>query len=364
MKFAVEKEPLLEGLQKVLAVISPRSPIPVLANVLLQAEGEILQLTATDLDLSVRVSVPATVSEPGATTLPAKFIASIFRDAPDARIEVESLTNDSCAIASGSAHFVVRGISADDFPPLPAADGGRSVSLEQKILKTMLQRTGYAASTDESRLILNGELLRFKDGRLTAVATDGRRLALVEQDIELTSEAQLDLVIPSKTITELVRSLGDEGEVRIRSTVSQVLFESEGLVIYSKLLDGAYVNYTQVIPAQSNTHIAVERELFLNAVRRVALMTSEKSNSVKLVFGGNRVEITASSVDIGEARESVPVKYDGEEIGIAFNPNLLIEPLRVLVMDEVYVEISSPTSPGVLKTDEPFLYVIMPLMIS
>ncbi len=364
MKFTASKEKLSAGLQKVLTVINPRSPIPVLSNILVAAQQDAVHLTATDLDLSVRVSVEANVAEFGETTVPAKFTASIVREAPADEVQIELGANETAEIVSGSAFFSIRGISANDFPALPTAEGGQALAVDQKLLKAMLQRTGYAASTDESRPILNGVLLRFKEGRLSAVATDGRRLALVEQDVEVDSQVALDLVIPSKAIAELIRSLGDDGQVRIRATASQVIFDTDNLTVYSKLLDGAYPNFAQVIPAPADHRIVLERELFMNAVRRVALMTSEKSNSVKLVFQKNRVVITASSVDIGEAREEVPVKYDGAEISVAFNPTLLAEPLRYLVSDEIFMEISSPTSPGVIKTEEPFLYVIMPMMIS
>lgn len=364
MKFSVSKEKLSAGLQKVLTVISARSPIPVLSNILVVAEKDGIHLTATDLDLSVRVSMEANVAREGETTLPAKFAASIVREAPAEEVQVVLGANETTEIVSGSAFFSIRGISAEDFPTLPTAEGGQALTVDQKVLKAMLQRTGYAASTDESRPILNGVLLRFKEGRLSAVATDGRRLALVEQDAEIDGQVTVDLVIPSKAIAELIRSLGDEGQVRIRATASQVIFETDNLSVYSKLLDGAYPNFAQVIPAQSDNRMILERELFMNAVRRVALMTSEKSNSIKLLFQKDRVEITASSVDIGEAREIVPVKYDGPELAIAFNPNLLAEPLRCLVSDEIVMEISSSTSPGIIKTDEPFLYVIMPMMIS
>lgn len=364
MKFSVSKESLSAGLQKVLSVISSRSPIPVLSNVLVAARKDTLYLTATDLELSVRVSIAANVSREGETTLPAKFTASVVREAPADEVQVSLGANETTEIVSGAAYFSVRGISAEDFLSMPSAEGGQALTLDQKLLKTMLLRTGYAASGDESRPILNGVLLRFKEGRLSAVATDGRRLALVEQDVEVDGHVALDLVIPSKAIMELVRSLGDEGKVGIRATASQVIFETEDLTVYSKLLDGEYPNYAQVIPRAADHRMVLERELFMNAVRRVALMTSAKSNSVKLTFRKNQVEIAASSVDIGEARETVPVKYDGTEMSVTFNPVLLAEPLRYLVSDEIFLEISSPTSPGVIKTDEPFLYVIMPMMIS
>jgi len=363
MKFKIGKEPLMTALQKVSAAVSVRSPIPVLSNILLSAGNGQVCLTATDLDMSVRAVTPAAVEKAGETTLPAKILPSIVHDAPTTEMEFELMENETTRILAGSAVFMLRGISAVDFPPLPSPGDARPLAVAQKVIKTMLQRVGYAASTDESRRVLNGTLLRFKDGRLTAVATDGRRLALIEHELDTGPGDALDLVVPTKSVNELVRSLGEKGEVRIRSTSNQAIFEAEDFQIYTKLMEGVYPNYTQVIPSQSSIRIVLERELFMSAIRRVALMTNEKSNSVRLNFGKNRVDVTASA-DIGEARETVPLKYDGEEISIAFNPGLLIEPLKYLVSDEIALEMSNPTSPGVIKTDEPFLYVIMPMMIS
>lgn len=364
MKFTVGKDPLMSALQKASAAVGIRTSISVLSNLLFTAEGGKVHIMSTDLDLSVRATIPATIEREGATTLPAKIVPSIVRDAPSAELNFERLENETTSISAGSAVFMLRGISADDFPPFPSAVEARALTVDQKVLKTMLQRVGYAASTDESRRVLNGTLLRIKEGRLTAVATDGRRLALVEQDLESVVEESFDVILPTKAVNELVRSLGDEGTMWVRVMPSQAIFETDNLQIRTKLIEGVYPNFAQVIPSQAAMRITIERELFMNALRRVSLLTSEKSNTVRLNFGKNRVEITASSVDVGDARETVPVKYEGDEITIAFNPTLLIDPLKYLVSDEVTLEISNPTSPGVIRTDEPFLYVIMPLMIS
>ncbi len=364
MKLKVEREQLMGGLQKVQSVVTSRSTLPVLANILFRAEEGRLWLTASDLDLSVRVSVPAEIGKEGATTLPAKRAVSIFRETPGSEVEIDLSDRDVASIRSGSAFFRLNGISAEDFPPLPAFEAAHAYTLEQPVLRAMLQRTGYAASTDETRQILNGVLLSFRDDKLTVVATDGRRLALVEQELEFPKEAETDLVLPTKTVNEIIRLMADEGTVRVRATTNQAAFEAGDTIVVSKLIEGSYPNYRTVIPGECEGRIPLERELLQNAVRRVALLTSEQSSSIKMTFGGNRLDITAASPDIGEARETLAIKYSGKEISVSFNPEFVTDPLRALVVDEVYFELTDDVSPAVLKTDDPFLYVLMPMRVS
>ena len=364
MKIKVEKEALLNGLQKVQAVVAPRTSLPVLQNILFKADAGQLWLTTTDLDLSVRACVDAEVGKAGETTLPAKRIFSIMREASGNEVEIETDDRQIATIRAGAATFKLNGIAADDFPPVPAFEGARSYAIDQGVFKAMLQRTGYAASTDESRQVLNGALLSFKEGRLTIVATDGRRLALIEQEVEFPKEAEADMVLPSKTIAEMIRTLDGEGAMKIHATANQVAFECGKVTVVSKLVDGAYPNYRQVIPPQCEQRITLEREQFMGAVRRVALATSEQSNSVKLTFAKNRVEVFAATPDVGEAKETIAVKYAGPEISVSFNPAFLLDPLKSLVADQVYFELNDEISPGVVKTDDPFLYVIMPMRMT
>jgi DNA polymerase-3 subunit beta len=364
MKLKVNREDIAAGLQKVQSAISGRTTLPVLANILFDAREGALWLTATDLELTVRARVNAEVSKAGATTLPARRVSGIFRDLPGAEVEMDMGDRNSVAIRCGGARFRLNGISEEDFPPLPAFEGAKSYVLDQKLLKGMLQRSGYAASTDETRPVLNGVLLSFRDEKATVVATDGRRLALVEQEVEFPKDAEGDLVLPTKTVNELLRVLGDEGSVKIEATAAQVSFDAGASAVFSKLVDGSYPNYRQVIPAQCDVRVSIERELLLNAVRRVALLTSDQSNSVKLTFSKNRLEISASTPEVGEASETLPVKYTGKEINVSFNPEFLVDPLKNLVSDEVHFELTDDVSPGVLKTDEPFLYVLMPMRMS
>ena len=212
--------------------------------------------------------------------------------------------------------------------------------------------------------MLNGILFSFKENKLTLVATDGRRLALVDLEVEFPRSNEVDVVVPAKCVTELQRLLGDEGDLKMSVGENQIAFEAGGRLLVSKLIEGNYPNYKQVIPQESRERVTIERELLLNAVRRVGLLSSEKSNSVKLNFTKNNLEITANTPEIGEARESLAINYKSKEFSVAFNPGFLQDPLRNLAEDEIHLEVSDEMSPGVIKIGTPFLYVLMPMRIS
>lgn len=361
MKFTIQRDALSDALSKVQSIVGSRPSIPILSNVKVLAEKGLLTLTTTELEISISATVEAQVSREGLITLPARRVASIIRELPAGEVEVE-LDDKNCAhIRSGPAYFKMIGMSAEDFPPLPSFEAARSYVIDQGVFKEMLRKVAYAASVDETRYILNGSLLSFADEKLTVVATDGRRLALAEAEVEFAAETASELVVPTKTINELLRFLADEGPLKIRAADNQASFEFGRVLVFSKLLEGKFPNYRQVIPSRAEHRIAIERELLLSAVRRAALVTSEQSSSIRLAFTKNRIEVITSTPDIGESREKIPVKYQGDDFSIAFNPGFIIEPLKVLTQDEVFLEMTDELSPGVIKCDQPFLYVIMPL---
>lgn len=364
MKIKVAKAVLLQGLQIVQNVVGIRSTLPILSNVLLTADKTSLTLTTTDLDISVRCKIEAEGIKTGATTLPAKRLFNIVRELSDGAVEIETDDKDIATVTSGSSFFKIIGLSEDEFPPLPAPDGKYCYRLDQGAFREMLKKTAYAASTDETRYVLNGVLLSFKGGKLTMVATDGRRLALTEQEVEVAKETEADMILPTKAVNELLHILGDEGELKIYPKDKQVIFQFNEIVMVSKLIDGTYPNYRQVIPPQCEERVTVERESLLLALRRVSLVTTDKSNATKLTFGKNKLSITVTTPDVGEARETIPLKYNGKEIAVAFNPEYMIDPLRTLTNDEIFIELTDDLSPGVIKCDQPFLYVLMPMRIT
>ena len=364
MKFSVSKDHLLAGLQTVQNVVSTRTTLPILSNVLLRADEGELRLTTTDLDVGVSGSIEAQVEKAGATTLPARRLATIVRELPAADVLVEVDSKNVASIRCGQSFFKILGLPEEEFPPLPKFEDAKVFTLKQKDLRDSLKKTSYAISTDETRYVLNGILFSFKENKLTMVATDGRRLALVDIEVEFPRSQEVELIVPTKCVTELGRLLGEEGEVKMSVGDNQVAFEVGATLLVSKLIEGNYPNYRQVIPGEAKERVTLEREQFLNAVHRVSLLASEKSNSVKLIFSKNNIDITANTPDVGEARESLPATYKGREFSIAFNPDFLMAPLRNLPNDEVYLDLIDEMSPGVIKIQSPFLYVLMPMRIS
>jgi DNA polymerase-3 subunit beta len=233
----------------------------------------------------------------------------------------------------------------------------------------MMRKTSFAISTDESRYVLNGIFMSLKDHKLTMVATDGRRLALVDEEVDITDQSQGEFIVPAKAVNELNRLLQPTGEVEIRYGDNQAAFHLKdekgfSVLILTKLIEGNYPNYRQVIPGEAKERVPMVREELLHALRRAEIMTSEKSNSVKLTFTKNNLAITANSPEVGEARESIAVNYKGKDMAIAFNPKYMIDPLNALAEDEVFFELIDELSPGVLKINGPFLYVVMPMRLS
>ena len=328
MKFSVAKEKLLEGLQQVQNVVSTRTTLPILSNVLLQAHGDEIHLTTTDLDVGVRGSCEADVEKEGATTLPARRLFNIVRELPSSEIQVDVNGKNAASIRSGQSFFKILGLPEEEFPPLPKFEDAKVVTIRQKDLRDGLRKTSYAISTDETRYVLNGVLFSFKDNKLTLVATDGRRLAMVEIELEFPRSHEADLIIPTKAVTELQRLLTDEGEIKVSMGSGQIAFDLNKTLLVSKLIEGNYPNYRQVIPSEAKERIKLERETFLNSLRRVSLLASDKSHSIKLNFGKNNIDITATTPEVGEAKESIAVAYKGRDFSIAFNPEFLMAPLR------------------------------------
>jgi DNA polymerase III subunit beta len=371
MKFKTNRDHFANGLAQVLNVVGSKATMPILSNVLIEAEKDHLSLTTTNLDLGIRVKIKADVKETGAVTLPVKRLASIVRELPNADVSVDASPNHQVKLSSGGSTFRIMGIAKEEFPPLPEFGDEKAHTLEQGELLGMLKSVAYAQSADETRYTLNGVYFSFKEGKLTLVATDGRRLALVSKEMDIPASGAGAVILPAKTVSELMRLLDKGEKVKINFNDRRCAFQigadkdSGGLVdsayLYSKVVEGAYPNYQQVVPKETHQRIKLERELLLQCVHRAALVCSEKSNSVRIKLTSNLLEITAQSPDFGEAHESMAIGYSGPDLQVAFNPAFIIDPLRALTKDEVFLELKDEVSPGVFKTLENFLCVIMPM---
>jgi DNA polymerase-3 subunit beta len=374
MKFKINRDHFANGLIQVLNVVGSKVTMPILSNVLIEGDKDSISLTTTNLDLGIRCRIKAEVKDPGAVTLPVKRLAGIVRELPNIDVTLDASPNHQVKLTSGGSTFRIMGIGKEEFPPLPEFGEEKAFSLAQAELSAMLKSVAYAQSTDETRYILNGVYFNFKDGKLSLVATDGRRLALMAKEMEVPAASTGAIILPAKTVGELMRLLDKGEKVKINFNERRASFQiatdkdASGLVdhvyLYSKVVEGNYPNYQQVIPKETHQRIKLERELFLQCVHRAALVCSEKANSVKVKLSSNLLELTAQSPDFGEAHESMAISYSGPDLQVAFNPTFLMDPLRALSKDEVFFEVKDDVSPGVFKTLESFVCVIMPVRLS
>ena len=375
MKFKINQDHFSNGLQQVLNVVASRSTMPILSNVLIEAEEEHISLTTTNLDLGIRCRIKAHVSDTGSITLPVRKLATIVKELPVNEVFLETNKSNQAKITSGGSLFKIMGIGSEEFPPLPTFENRKVFELAQDEIVNMLKSVSYAQSNDENRYILNGVYFNFADEKLTLVATDGRRLGLTGLELEVSEENAGSLILPAKTVAELERLMGKGEKVNIAFNDRQAAFEiglddagDSGLVdhlyLVSKIVEGNYPNYRQVIPKETEHRVKVERELMLECVHRAALVTSDKSNSVKIKISKNLLEISGQSTEYGESHESMAIAYDGPEVQVAFNPQFLMEPLKALTKDEVFFEFKDELSPGLFKTLDNFICVIMPLRLN
>ena len=308
MKFKINQDHFSNGLQQVLNVVASRSTMPILSNVLIEAEEGHISLTTTNLDLGIRCRIKADVSDTGSITLPVRKLATIVKELPVNEVFIETNKSNQAKITSGGSLFKIMGIGSEEFPPLPTFENRKVFELSQDEIVNMLKSVSYAQSTDENRYILNGVYFNFADEKLTLVATDGRRLGLTGLELEVSEENAGNLIIPAKTVAELERLMGKGEKVNIAFNDRQAAFEigldeagDSGLVdhlyLVSKVVEGNYPNYRQVIPKETEHRVKIERELMLECVHRAALVTSDKSNSVKIKVSKNLLEISGQSTE-------------------------------------------------------------------
>jgi len=364
MKFKIVRSKFLEGLKSVQNVVAGKGSLAILQNVLIETNGDGITMTTTDLDMSIRSTVNCEVLQSGASTLPVKLLFNSISKAAEGEVTVEIDDKERATIVAGSAKFKLAGLPESEFPRLPKDEDAYSYTIPQATLREMFRKVSYAASQDDTRRTLKGVLMSFKDSKLTMVATDGRRLALVENEIEFPKNAEKDIVLPSKAVQELQRSLNGEENTSVMVQKTQVCFKLGEVEIYSKLMDDQYPNYRQVIPPETAQKIAVDRQLLLDALDRASVMTMDEAHSTKLIFSEGKLTVTSAASDIGEAKDEVAIKYAGETIEIIFNPSYVMDPLKAIDDDEITINLNNGHSPAVIKCSIPFLYVLMPLRIS
>lgn len=363
MKLKTTKDVLSNGIQKVQSVITTKSTLPILSNILIEAQQDKIKLTATDLDIGISCVIPVETQELGAITLPAKRFSDIIKELPDDNINITTKKNNQVIIETESCQFKIMGLPHEDFPRVPEFKEGGTIHLEQSTLKEMLALTSFAVSFDETRYILNGILFKINQNNLTLVGTDGKRLAVFKKSLEQRVDKEIKIIVPLKTIQELNRNLQEEGGLSVLLGNNQVLFDLKDVVIISRLIEGEFPDYQQVIPPVSDNKINIGREQFLLAVRRAALLSTPDYQAVKLETFKNKLVVSKSTPEVGESREEVAVEYQGKEMAIGFNPNYLIDVLKNLKEEKIEFELTDSEKPGAIRMSG-YTYIVLPMRLA
>lgn len=365
MKFVIQRSSLQKTLGKVIGVISSRATLPVLSNVLIESDGkDSLIFIGTDLELGISTKVNADVSEEGSVTIPAKKLNDIVRELPETKIKFSVAKNHNITIETEKGQYKIMGLPKDDFPKLPPTDENEGFSIDQATLKECLTLTSFAISHDQTRYVLSGTLFIVKGGELRLIATDGRRLSFIKRKLSGANNQEFEAIVPMKAVNELNKLLDGSGEVKIIPLKNQLALEIGGTKIITRLIEGRFPNYEQVIPKEEKTKIAIDREALLAAVRRAALLTSADTQVVKLDILADKILVSSRTPNVGESQEELEAKLAGKEIAIGFNPQYLIDVLKNLNDDEVFLCLTEPDKSGVVRGgSEDYLYVVMPMQL-
>lgn len=364
MEIQIQKNQLLTGLSIVVGAVSPRSTLPILANLLLETKGdETLQLSGTDLEVSIGTQVTCRTLKEGAITIPARKLFEVVRELPEGEVSITVAKNFAVNIKTEKTYCRIMGLGREDFPKLPEIKNEDKVILEQAVVKHCLGLTSFAVSHDESRYVLNGVLIEIKKNRITFVATDGRRLACVQKTLENAAAPEFQIILPAKAVGELVKNL-TVGELEVARAQNQICFKMGKTILISRLIEGHFPNYEQVVPKEEKTTAQINKQGFLAGVKRAALFTTQEAQAVKFDFVKGKVLVSAHSANLGEVKEEVDAEVVGDEISIGFNPNYLLDALKNVEGEGVTLSLTKPDKPGLLKSGDDYLYVVMPMQIT
>ena len=364
MKIKTNKTDLLKATQVVQNVINERNTLPILSNILIETIKNNIRFIATDLDIGISYLFPGEVLEEGGVTIPAKKFFNIIKELPNSNITITAKKNNLITIECEKCFFKIMGIPKEEFPKIPEFKNQDTLSLPQNQLKDMFNLTSFAMSHDETRYILNGIYFVVKPRQISLVATDGRRLALIKTDISNPNSLDKKIIVPTKVVQELLRNLKTEGEVKIVFAGNQIMFEFDNTIMVSRLIEGEFPNYEQVIPKDAKERLKLDRERFLWAARRASVLATPDSQAIKIDLFKNKMVVSKNTPDLGEAREELDISYSGREFSIGFNPNYLIDVLKNLSSPEVDFELSDPEKPGVIRTkDGSYVYIVLPMQL-
>jgi DNA polymerase III subunit beta len=378
MKITCKQQDLSRGLSAVSHAVSNRSTLPILSNILLATDNGRLKLSATNLEIGINCWVDAQIHEDGATTVPAKLLTDLVNSLPQAPVDI-SVPEDSNVlnVKSAGSSANIKGMDASEFPLIPSAEGGEPpVRFDASQLKEIIEEVAFAAADDDSRPVFTGVLIQVSEEKITFAAADAFRLAVRVAPLPGDDHPRGDILVPARTLTELARILPSEGQVEMIVTPnrSQVLFHTPQLDLVSRLIEGTFPNYRQIIPKESTTHARVVTKEFAEAAKRAALFARDSSNitRVKINAGANdglepgSITVEATAEDLGDNVSTINAAVDGPELQIIFNVKYLADVLTVIGTPEVILEANAPTKPCVIKPvgSNDYTYVIMPMHIN
>jgi DNA polymerase III subunit beta len=364
LKTTVARDELIRQLAIVSRAASTRTTVQVLAGILLRAESGSLQLSATDMEISLRSSLDAEVEAEGAVVVPGRLLVDIARSLPGEDVVLEHRTGEGVVeIVSGTATYRVHTYNAEDFPRLPDPAGTEMVSIDADALLETSAKVSRAASRDESRPVLTGILARFEGENLVMAATDSYRLAVKESSLSEPGP-ELDAIVPARALAELGRIAPGATELQLGVQENQVLFGSDGVLLTTRRIEGQFPNYRQLLPETFEYEVVMPREELLEVVRRVSVM-AQRNSPLRLRFAEGELTVSAQTQDVGEARESLPAGFSGEPLEIGFNPEFLRDGIESAEGDELRLKLISPLRPAVLQgAGDDFSYLIMPIRLA
>ena len=368
MRFTISREKLQEGLSAVAPAVPNKTTLPVLANLLVQTTDKGIRLSGTDLDIAVSTEVTADVESAGAITIPAKKLSEIARELPPAPVKISAAGDQRITLECGRSKFKLLGLPKSEFPSFPAVKFEKSLRIPSGELQKLIEHTAFAASTEESRPILNGVLWELRAAYMRMVATNGHRLAKMEVAVKTAGGTSSDLIIPPKALEQIRRLFPAEEELEVAQGDNHVGFRSPFTAVYTRLIEGPYPNYDQVIPRDNDRYAIVDRTALTGALRRMSVVASDQTHRIRMSFNAAMLKFSVSTPDLGEAQDELPIRYEGDPMDIGFNAAYLLEILRYMPTDEIRLTFKAPERAATIEpegwTDSAkYMCLLMPLRL-
>jgi DNA polymerase-3 subunit beta len=368
MRFTISREKLQEGLTAVTATIPAKTTLPVLANILVETTERGIRLSGTDLDIAVSTEVAADVEAMGAITIPAKKLSEIARELPPSPVKIAAAGEQRITLDCGRSHFKILGLPRDEFPSFPAVRFNESWRIRSGELQKLISHTSFAVSTEESRPILNGVLWELRPEMMRMVATNGHRLAKMELPIKTAAAPSSDLIVPPKALEQVRRLFPEDEELEIARGENHLGFRSPFTSVFTRLIEGPYPPYDQVIPRDNNRIAVADRAALMSALRRMSVIASDQTHRIRLSLNSALVRFSVQTPDLGEATDELPIRFDGDPFDIGFNANYLLEILRYIPTEEVKLTFKAPERAATLEPEgwsDPasYLCLVMPLRL-